>query len=97
MILKDDYVFVSLDSLLIDKMQHPKSIAQDSSSYLLPLNKQHNYISFFGNRDFSSIAKYSNKFSIQDYSMNYDGDQLTLHLNLMDRQKSSLKQLLSLQ
>ena len=97
MILKDDYVFVSLDSLLIDKMQHPTSNVQDSSSYLLPLNKQHNYISFFGNRNFSSISKYSNKFSIQDYSMNYDGDQLTLHLNLLDSQKSSLKQLLSLQ
>lgn len=96
MVLIDDYAFVSLDETIIDALRERRFNPTNAESFLLPLNNKANYISAFGNNEFSQLADYTNQFSIKDYSMNYNGKKLTVHLNLKNKNKSSLKQLLSL-
>lgn len=96
LIIKDNYAFVSLDSMVVEGMKARQKSSSDSLRYLLPFNEKNNYLSTYGDRNFSALAKYSNEFSIKDYSLNYNGEQLNVHLNLVNPSTSSLKQLLKL-
>lgn len=96
LVIKDQYAFVSLDSMVVEGMKARQKTTTDSLTYLLPFNEKNNYLSIYGDRDFSALSKYSNEFSIKDYSLNYNGEQLNVHLNLVNPGSSSLKQLLKL-
>ena len=96
MVLIDDYAFVSLDETVIDAIKQRRFDPDFSQSYLLPLDNQANYISLFGNKEYPQIASYADQFSIKDYSVNYNGNELKIHFNLTNKDKSSLKQLFAL-
>jgi hypothetical protein len=96
LMIKDGYAFVSLDKKIIDAMKVSSPIKNNIPSYLLPLNDQYNYLSFYGNELFSETTQYTEKFSVRDFSVNYNGSILKLKCNLKNNQVSSLKQILSL-
>ncbi len=96
LMLKDGYAFVSLDRRIIEAMKVTQPKLNDIPAYLLPLNDQYNYLSFYGNELFSETTQYSDKFSVRDYSINYNGSILKLKCNLKNSQVSSLKQIFNL-
>jgi hypothetical protein len=96
LIIKDGYAFVSLDRRVIDAMKISSIQGKEVPPYLLPLNDQYNYFSFYGNELFGETNQYSEKFSVRDYSLNYNGTILKLKCNLKNNQVSSLKQMLNL-
>jgi len=96
LMIKDGYAFVSLDRKIVDALKTHSIKGNEVPPYLLPLNDQYNYLSFYGNELFSETNQYSGKYSVRDYSVNYNGTILKLKCNLMNNQVSSLKQLLQL-
>jgi hypothetical protein len=96
LMVKDGYVFMSLDRRLIDAIKSSTSNTNVIPPYLLPMNDQYNYLSFFGNESFGETSSYSERFSIRDYSINYNGSSLEIKCNLKNNQVSSLKQMLQL-
>lgn len=95
LLLKDGYAFVSLDKRVIEALKSTQPKANETLPYLLPLNDQTNYLSFYGSDFLGETSKYTDKFSIRDYSINYNGDILKLRCNLKNSQVSSLKQILN--
>lgn len=96
LIIKDDFVFMSLDRRIIDAIKVSTSVDNEVPQYLLPMNEQYNYFSFYGNESFGETNSYSDKFSIRDYSINYNGSSLEIKCNLKNSYVSSLKQMLQL-
>ncbi len=92
MVVKDNYMFVSLDNAIIENILNDKNYQYSE----LLLSKEPQSISAFGNTDFRPLTNYSQQFSIRNYRLNFNGDKLNLELKLKDAQKSSLKQLLKL-
>ncbi len=95
LLLKDGYAFVSLDKRVIEALKSTPPKTNETLPYLLPLNDQTNYLSFYGNDFFGETTTYTDKFSIRDYSINYNGAILKLKCNLKNNQVSSLKQILN--
>lgn len=96
LIIKDNYVFMSLDRRIVDAIKSTAILNNEVPQYLLPMNEPYNYFSFYGNESFGETNSYSDKFSIRDYSINYNGSSLEIKCNLKNHNVSSLKQILQL-
>lgn len=96
LIIKDGYAFVSLDQRIIEAMKIFQPQINETPIFMLPLTDQYNYFSFYGNELFSETNQYSEKYSVKDYFLNYNGSELKLKCNLKNSQVSALKQILGI-
>lgn len=92
MLIKEEYMFVSLNKEVIDALQSRKHVDLKH----LNTKSENEVLSFYGDKEFQSLKEYTDQFAIQQYAAGFDGKTLTISLNLLEKNKSSLKQLLNL-
>jgi hypothetical protein len=97
MLIKDGYMYVSLDRKVIEYIQSNSSTSIDPAELGIDINNSSDHLlSVYGDNGFKEISAYANRFSIKDYTLNYKENSMLFHFNLQDENTSSLKQLLAL-
>jgi len=95
-LIKDNYMFVSLDKRLIDEAENTATTPDYMSQYLSERPPSSLQLSAFATARYDQVKQASEKYSIKDFNIAYGNQQLTLHFNLRDANRPALQQIVGL-
>ena len=95
-LIKDNYMFVSLDKRLIDQVIKGTTTPNHMTQYLSERPPSALQMSAYATARYDQVKQASEKYSIKDFNIAYGDQHLTLHFNLIDANRPALQQIVGL-